>query len=243
MHDAPRAPRRIALVSGEARGDVEASAALLADFADALLAYERQSARELGLVSNPPELRGYVLRPEGEMVAARDVEGPAEEMPPPVDALVLGFPLDTDSPAPVRPDRLEPLSEKGLLTPGVLVYAVCTAEAGQAGEVSQRLLPLAQWCESRAARWCGALVVERGSETAGMVGLPRMGLVRRNVSEATDRLVAAARAGLTVRQAARIFGATRRQAELAERGVIKGRYPLPAAMLAAGYFRSRKRTS
>lgn len=239
MHGTPRAPRHIALVSGEAREDAGASAALLADFADALLAYERQSARELGLASNPPELRDYALRPGGEMVAARDVEGPAEKTPPPVDALVLGFPLDTDSPAPVRPDGLEPLSEKGLLAPGVLVYAVCTAEAGRAGGASQRLLPLSQWCESHAARWCGALVVERGSETAGMVGLPRMCLARRNVSEATDRLVAAVRAGLTVRQAARIFGATRRQAELAERDIIKGRYPLPAAILAVGCFRSR----
>lgn len=274
MHDTPHAPRRIALVNGDPRGDAGPSAALLTDLSDALLAYEHQSARELGVASVPPDLMRYGLDQDGGITpvpggtatrkrsSALKRTGFLQEKPPTpepaagsgpadrpdenpggseegADSLVLAYSLDTERQPLNLFDELKTFAEEGGLVPHGLVYAVCTAGAGSARQAPPRLSHLSDWCASYAATWCGALVVEDGARAAWMAGLPRMGLARRNVSEAMDRLVAAVRAGLTVRQAARIFGATRRQAELAERGIIRGRYPLPAAMLAAGYFRSR----
>ena len=65
---------------------------------------------------------------------------------------------------------------------------------------------LRQACELRRLTWCGGVIACTGSGIAALRHSPRMGLLRRPFSEATDKLVGAVRMGCSVEHAQLLGG-------------------------------------
>ncbi len=71
--------------------------------------------------------------------------------------------------------------------PGCPVYAICPTAANAAR--------LGDACTEKGLQYCGALLVPNLGKAAVLTRSPRMGFARRQVSEAADRLLYAARMG------------------------------------------------
>lgn len=76
-------------------------------------------------------------------------------------------------------------------------------------------------CKQHELAYMGALLVSKEPQgVAKLAGKPRMGWRRRKLSEATDRLIACVRAGISVQEAAEAFGASKKQRLHAKRNLI-----------------------
>lgn len=96
-----------------------------------------------------------------------------------VDALVIA--LGDDGPLCNLPQGAQP---------GTLVYTVLTCDAPDA------VIPrLEAWCRENDLAWSGALVVEGARALPATWASPRLGWLRRPVSEGVDALVLALRTG------------------------------------------------
>lgn len=179
-------PRRVALVCASPRGERSATAHLLADLAEALPVYARMAG---------------VAAPE--LVDARGAKGLRGG-----DAVVLGYPLYVDA----LPSGLVGLLERarGELRPGARVYALCNMGFYEPEQIVPSFLVLENFCAAAGARWMGGVAVGAGGMVLPTARSPRMGMMRRWVSEAVDQLIMAVLAGT---------GA----------GVIEARPPLPRA--------------
>lgn len=65
---------------------------------------------------------------------------------------------------------------------------------------------LREACELRKLTWCGGVAICAGSGIAALRHSPRMGLLRRPFSEATDKLVGAVRMGCSIEHAQLLGG-------------------------------------
>ena len=190
----PRSVLVTAAGHAHAGGQCEGVAAVLDDLADALRAYDRLARLRLGDASAEPLV---VTRTEAACAGEPDRAGKA-------DALVLGT-NGTDGPE----EALHTLAEDGAIGHGRPAYLVFVEDAGDAesswadAEASAQTLEAA--CEGAGLAWAGGLVVPGWALVPGLLRHPRMGILRRPLSEATDDLVAAIRSGFTVEEAARTF--------------------------------------
>lgn len=76
-------------------------------------------------------------------------------------------------------------------------------------------------CKQRGLDWMGELLVSKETTSVcALQGKPRLGWRRRKLSEATDRLIACVRAGISVQDAVSLFGASKKQAAFAKRNLI-----------------------
>lgn len=97
------------------------------------------------------------------------------------------------------------------------VYGICFADVMP----SQAIAGLDSACKRSDCVWQGTLLVTK--EPVVLMALqkkPRLGWWRRKLSEATDRLIACVRAGVSVKEAADLFGATKKQHAQADRNLI-----------------------
>ena len=195
-------PKMIGVIDAAEQGGCGATRAVLADFEDALLAYDRASNTSTSA--------------EG-AESPRFAHGRFETC----DALVVAF---ENTPA------VEALSMVARLAP-TRVYGICVTSGTVELEDENRFYPLISACEDAGDTWCGGILLPHAGLIARQSRSPRMGFMRRPRSETTDRLIAGVRAGLTVEQAARTFGATPQQLDAAKRNLILARSPLPAWLL------------
>ena len=86
------------------------------------------------------------------------------------------------------------------------VYAVVQAAYANAGQAYAAVSHLREACERRGLSWCGGVIACTGSGIAALRHSPRMGLLRRPLSEAIDKLVGAVRMGCSVEHAQRLGG-------------------------------------
>lgn len=196
-------PRRVGLLDAAAGLPGVPSGWLLGDLADALLAYERMAAHELGEPPAPPELVRLADTAGDDGPQARDGR------PEGLDALVACLA------APDAAGHEAPACEPGAgttgelpgcladalagLQPGAPVYGVLLARDRDPLDACPALTPLAGACADRGLTWAGGLAVGGHEVLACLAHQPRMGILRRPVSEATDLLVHALRAGVAVR--------------------------------------------
>lgn len=196
----------IAIMTCDPHGTSLPVRVLLADLADSVAAYDRQAARLLGEPHRPRRITW--MGPDAPVTAPLVVVG--IEADKPID--LTGFSLPKDS----------------------LVYGVCVAGAQADGDGKTSCEPLdelAATCERDGARWAGGLMADYGHlNPERNPKLPRMGMLRRPISEATDRLVACLRSDLSVWQAAELFDYEGKLAKQAGCGLIEARQPLPAAV-------------
>ena len=196
-------PRGIALVDTTGARDTADSATaglldwdplrmepFLDDFEDALLAYARYGK---GPAAGAPNILRSRLRPDGAcehpdgQTGAAGFEG--------VGAVVIAYPVaGGELPSPVP--RM--LTAHAFCRPdgqGPLLYAIAATarpDPGVAAASFERLAPL---CPPAGFAWQGGLAIGDGALAASAMGCARMGILRRSVSEATDRLILRVRCG------------------------------------------------
>lgn len=167
---------------------------VLDDFKDAYAAYERMSSGHTHV---------------GENTAEGDAESVFEFVDKLIDANVAVVAFDNADAACKRAKKLKA---------GTAVYGirfdqdVFPTQAGQELDLT---------CKQRDLNYKGLLLVGlEPTKVERYQGKPRLGLRRRKLSEATDRLIACVRAGISVQEAADVFGATKKQRAQAARNVI-----------------------
>ena len=86
------------------------------------------------------------------------------------------------------------------------IYVIVQAAYGSAEQAHVAVGRLREACEHRGLSWCGGVTVCTGAGIAALRRSPRMGLLRRSLSEAIDKLVGAVRMGCSVEHAQRLGG-------------------------------------
>ena len=175
--DEPKTLQTIAYISIPDSADLEY---LLWDLQDAIAAYARLSGTSL---PRPVDLRANVGgdAADGIVFAVEDA-------------------LDDEAMAAVE----QTLDYLG--TAETRVYAVVQAAYANAGQAYAAVSHLREACERRGLSWCGGVIVCTGAGIAALRRSPRMGLLRRPLSEAIDKLVGAVRMGCSVEHAQRLGG-------------------------------------
>ena len=175
--DKPKTLQDIAYISIPNSADLEF---LLWDLQDAIAAYARLSGTSL---PRPVDLG------TGDSVSA-------------VDGIVFAVEdaLDNEEMAVVEQalDCLEGVETR--------IYVIVQAAYGSAEQAHVAVGRLREACEHRGLSWCGGVIVCTGAGIAALRRSPRMGLLRRSLSEAIDKLVGAVRMGCSVEHAQRLGG-------------------------------------
>lgn len=211
-------PRRIALVSAipasgtacagyagvsehDGAASLDATARfVLSDLAEAYTVYTRMGAVD----GSAPEVDSE-LPPACHLLEIRDgyQGGAGAGSAPasaghsePFDALVVALALDLpdpDAPIAALSSTLDHLGS-GLLS-GSPVYALLLTPSAQLGSLDHLSPALSSTCQAHGLSWNGALVIADAAILPALARSPRMGMFRRPVSEAIDRLILALRTG------------------------------------------------
>lgn len=171
--------RRVALVDATPEGGPSATTALLDDLEEALGVY----ARLYGEGPAPEVAR--VRCPRAGDADAGELVG--------CDTVLLGSPDCAGAPPASLVDLLR--RARGRLAAGTRAYALVDTAPFDPERAEPALEALARLCEGAGARWMGGVVVGGSELVRAVAGTPRMGALRRGVSEAVDRLIAAVRSG------------------------------------------------
>ena len=169
--DVPKTLQTIAYISIPNSSDLEF---LLWDLQDAIAAYAQLSGTAL---PHPVDLKANSAdTADGNVLAVEDT---------PVDEAVADIAKALD--------RFDDT--------GTRVYVIVQAACERTEGACMLIERLRQACELRRLTWCGGVIACTGSGIAALRHSPRMGLLRRPFSEATDKLVGAVRMGCSVEHA------------------------------------------
>lgn len=119
------------------------------------------------------------------------------------------------------------------------VYAVVQAAYANAGQAYAAVSHLREACERRGLSWCGGVIACTGSGIAALRHSPRMGLLRRPLSEAIDKLVGAVRMGCSVEHAQRLGGGNADDVDTDGMVFAEPALPAPIWRIAMKYLGSR----
>ena len=172
----PKTLQKIAYVSIPNSADLEF---LLWDLQDAIAAYARLSGTAL---PRPVDLK------------ANDAGA--------VDGMVIAVDDAFDGEAMIA---VEQILDR-LRNTETRIYVVVQAASEDAERAHGTVERLRRVCRLRDLSWCGGMIVCTGSGFAALRHSPRMGLLRRPFSEATDKLVGAVRMGCSVEHAQQLGG-------------------------------------
>ena len=170
-------PRRIALIDAESGKSAVPTSLILDDFAEAFDVYAHHDAVPGALV---PELIRVDRRQDG--------GSDASELPD-LDTIVLGCSLEQISPPGSASRLIGPIPE------GTRLYAIASDERYGLQAVPGLLDPIKDSCSRCGIAWCGCLVAYASAMIPMTARSARMGVMRRHLSEATDRLILAVRCG------------------------------------------------
>ena len=194
--DKPKTLQTIAYISIPNSADLEF---LLWDLQDAIAAYAQLSGTAL---PRPADLKANSAdTADGIVLAVEDT---------PVDEAVA--------------DIAKALDRFG--DTGTRVYVVVQAACERTEGACMLIERLRQACELRRLTWCGGVIACTGSGIAALRHSPRMGLLRRPFSEATDKLVGAVRMGCSVEHAQLLGGGNASSADTD--GMVRARPAVPA---------------
>ena len=191
----------------------------LADFADALAAYDRMETSE------GSESRGAIRI---EVAGARPAApARAGACPGAFDALVVG--VKAAPPESADGQHAEELA--GILASlpvrqNAAVYGMMAAMASPSA-TTDGLDALAAACPRAGLTWAGGLALEATPLATTLPGLTRMGASRRPVSERIDDLICALRSGLSVADAAQLFSWQTGGTDEASPGELRARWGWP----------------
>ena len=185
------------------------AALLLEDFRNALVAYTRLSAFE----REKPAYPAFVTIELAEGAASASMPPEAAEGAH-FDAIVLA--LELPAPACCEPlaDTLRALSQSGAIKPDTCIYAIICDSGTDSGSSATATDKATRACKQAGVRWCGAVVVTDASLIPRLVRAPRLGMWRRPVSKAIDRLVAAVRMGCALNELDALLGVNRERASM-----------------------------
>lgn len=206
---AVRAPQRIALVSLPANASV--AGLVLDDFRAALIAYARLSSTGSQAAAHPPLLRVDVAREDERNVGdGEDAVRPATALAT-CDTVVAAYAPDDAEPtrglaAQTLGAALAQLAARGYLMPGTRIYGIACAARADGADGVHALDDAARACAQASLAWCGGTVVTDAALIPRLMRAPRLGMWRRPVSRAIDRLVAAVRMGCALDELDTLLG-------------------------------------
>lgn len=202
--------RRIAICNECSEGAAAAASFVLDDFQDAYAAYERHSLNTLGPLEadeSPGASFEFCTPFEGAGDVGNATAYDSADNAAPIDVALIAF--DDISSACSRALSFEE---------GICIYGI---RFNESVFPSQATRELEMTCRQHNLKWMGALLVSRDAQSvARLKDKTRMGWRRRKLSEATDRLIACVRSGISVHEAAEVFGATKKQRVQAQRNLI-----------------------
>lgn len=182
--DAPTAlPKRIALINASPRGKHATTELILNDFEDAFNVYACHGASRDSII---PTLSRFIW----DQADAFDPHDPTD-----VDTIVLGYPLYCDSLPSHVIELLDEWSDRRALAPTTRLYAIANMGLYEPSQILPSFRMLEHACIHMNLVWCGGVAAGAGGMIPALAGTPRMGIMRRNLSEAIDKLILAVRCG------------------------------------------------
>lgn len=182
---------RMAPSSGAGSSDGSAADLLLNDFHDALLAYTRLSTCE----SEEPQYPAFVRAECAPNGSLRILEQPgyedADRDPAGWDTVVFACEVTSPADCELLGGTLRALASSRVIKPETHLYAIICDSCSSEDTATVR--DVVRICQQVDARWSGAIVVTDARLIPRLVRAPRLGMWRRPVSQAIDRLVAAVR--------------------------------------------------
>lgn len=182
------------------------AALLLDDFADALAAYTRISARQNGTAAVAPRIARVRLEGGDRLPAtleAGEIAG--------CDVVICAAYCTTGAPDAVATlcATLQDSSAAAndATRPGTPIGMLAAGNAHDGSDAREVVARAASACQSAGHPWIGGVIVTDGALLPRLMRTPRLGAWRRGVSEAVDCLVAAVRLGRSLDDLEGIMGA------------------------------------
>lgn len=182
------------------------AALLLDDFADALAAYTRISARQNGTAAVAPRLARVRLEAGHRLPATLEAGGLTG-----CDVVICAACCTTGAPdaAATLCAALQDGSAAAndAIRPGTPIGMLAAGNAHDGSDAREVVARAASACQSAGHPWIGGVIVTDGALLPRLMRTPRLGAWRRDVSEAVDCLVAAVRLGRSLDEVEGILGA------------------------------------
>lgn len=182
------------------------AALLLDDFADALAAYTRISARQNGTAAVAPRFVRVRLEAGHRLPATLEAGGLAG-----CDVVICAACCTTGAPdaAATLCAALQDGSAAAndAVRPGTPIGMLAAGNAHDGSDAREVVARAASACQSAGHPWIGGVIVTDGALLPRLMRTPRLGAWRRDVSEAVDCLVAAVRLGRSLDEVEGILGA------------------------------------
>lgn len=182
------------------------AALLLDDFADALAAYTRISARQNGTAAVVPRFVRARLEAGHRLPATLEAGGLTG-----CDVVICAACCTTGAPdaAATLCAALQDGSAAAndAVRPGTPIGMLATGNAHDGSDAREVVARTASACQSAGHPWIGGVIVTDGALLPRLMRTPRLGAWRRDVSEAVDCLVAAVRLGRSLDEVEGILGA------------------------------------
>ena len=193
------------------------AALLLDDFADALAAYTRISARQNGTAAVAPRLARVRLEAGHRLPATLESSGLTGcdvvicaaycTTGAPDAVATLCAALQDSSAAANDAIRPESTAASDAIRPGTPIGMLAAGNAHDGSDAREVVARAASACQSAGHPWIGGVIVTDGALLPRLMRTPRLGAWRRGVSEAVDCLVAAVRLGRSLDELEDIMGA------------------------------------
>lgn len=193
------------------------AALLLDDFADALAAYTRISARQNGTAAVAPQFVRVRLEAGHRLPATLEAGGLAG-----CDVVICAAYCTTGAPDAVATfcealqdgsattnGAIRPGSATGndAIRPGTPIGMLAAGNAHDSSDAREAVARAASACRNTGHPWIGGVILTDGALLPRLMRAPRLGAWRRDVSEAVDCLVAAVRLGRPLDEVEDIMGA------------------------------------
>lgn len=182
------------------------AALLLDDFADALAAYTRISARQNGTAAVAPRFVRVRLEAGHRLPATLEAGSLAG-----CDIVICAAHCATGAPdaAATLYAALQDGSAAAndAVRPGTPIGMLAAGNAHDGSDAREVVARAASACQSAGHPWIGGVIVTDGALLPRLMRTPRLGAWRRDVSEAVDCLVAAVRLGRSLDEVEGILGA------------------------------------
>lgn len=182
------------------------AALLLDDFADALAAHTRISARQNGTAAVAPRFVRARLEAGHRLPATLEAGGLTG-----CDVVICAACCTTGAPdaAATLCAALQDGSAAAndAIRPGTPIGMLAAGNAHDGSDAREVVARAASACQSAGHPWIGGVIVTDGALLPRLMRTPRLGAWRRDVSEAVDCLVAAVRLGRSLDEVEGILGA------------------------------------
>lgn len=180
---APMLPRRIALIDIDAGKKKTATSFILDDFEEAFSVYAHHDADPEASI---PEL----IRTPSDRTFSSDTRELHD-----IDTIVLGCSLNASDSSDRLRALLSNLSAAHVLTSDARAYMIASDTRYEPENAKSTFSSFENLWLQAGASWCGGLAAYASALIPATAHMARMGMARRRLSEATDRLILTVRCG------------------------------------------------